>query len=98
MISKISGINEEKLNSLILDINQCVDELNKKINSIEDYIYIMASNSNFSNSYEIKKHFANVKSNFLTLNNNILSYVSDLTDVKINYASRVTEAALLMKK
>ena len=88
-----SGVNEQKLATLIAKIQDDLEKLEKRFNQLETVIdstktfFKSDSASRYRNSYESMKY------NFSIVKKNILSYTNDLTKVKNSYKKFETEAA-----
>ncbi len=83
--SNVMGINEEKLTSVITSIN---DDIMKISNIFENMETIMADSGNclsgeLGNSLQTK--FNEIKMNFPIIKNNLLTYSTELTNIKNNY-------------
>ena len=88
-----SGVNEQKLATLLAKIQDDLEKLEKRFNQLETVIdstkafFKSDSASGYRNSYE------NMKYNFSIVKKNILSYTNDLTKVKNSYKRFESEAA-----
>lgn len=89
-MNKVSGINEQGIDRLILDIADYAEKIQKNYNLIEE---LVDSTSNFLKGdigTNYRNNFTkNFKYNFQTINKNILSYTSDLSLVKRRYQNKV---------
>lgn len=79
---KLVGINEAKLDSLILQIGEIAERINNKFNLIEQLISETSSyfQCEIGTNYRLK--FNGTKSNFEIVNKNILNMAADLVNVK----------------
>ena len=89
MQENVNGINEEKLDKLIIDISNYADSINNTLNSIDELVSGIQKEFECTNSKKFRDHFLELRNNFKTVNKNILSYVTDLAKVKISYKDRV---------
>lgn len=77
------GVNEDKLNLLVNEINDIVDDINKKFNTIESLVsetrsyFVCASGDSF------RTKFSHFSSNFSVVNKNILNISYDLLNAKM---------------
>lgn len=80
--ANVFGINEPKLEQLVLEISEVAERVNKKFIELSDLVnstslfYDCESGSNFRNSFD------KLKANFPIVNKNILCYSFDLVKVK----------------
>ena len=83
------GINEQKIDKLVLDINNYAERINNVLNNMEDLVN--STNSFFLEEVgnEFRNNFKQLSSNFPTVKTNILSYSQDLIKVKLNYQKTV---------
>ena len=87
----IFGINEPKLDLMILEIAETMNRISNKFNNIETLIhdtktyFVCESGNLFRNS------FSNNKDNFQAINRNILSYSGDLVKVKKRFQMVTSE-------
>lgn len=79
------GINEGKLDSLILQIHDYAERINNKFNLLEQLVYDSQSFFQCDVGDEFRTKFGETKSNFTIVNKNILNIASDLVRVKENY-------------
>lgn len=84
-MNNVSGINEEKLGNLILDIYDYADKVNQILNNIDELI--LKSNSYFKcdSSDRVRNRYQELTFNFATLKQNMLNCASDLVKAKYRY-------------
>ncbi len=79
---KLVGINEAKLDSLILQIGEIAERINNKFNLIEQLVSDSASYFQCGIGTDFRLKFNNTKSNFEIVNKNILNMAADLVSAK----------------
>ena len=78
----VFGINEDKLDRLILDISDAADRINSKFNLLNRLVeetsnyFVCDSGNRFRNAYSLTKE------NFSIVNKNIATITSDLVKAK----------------
>lgn len=97
-MDKVAGINVRGLDRLILDINDYAERIKIKYNLIEELIENASEclKGDIGNQY--KNRLILLKKNFSVINNNILSYSSDLSLVKKKYLDSVEKISLDFKR
>lgn len=79
---KLVGINEAKLDSLILQIGEFAERINNKFNLIEQLVSESSSYFQCDPGTDFRLKFNSTKSNFEIVNKNILNMAADLVSVK----------------
>lgn len=84
-MNDVSGINEEKLESLILDIYDYADKVNQILNNIDELI--LKSNNYFKSDSSdcVRNRYQQLTFNYTTLKQNMLNCANDLVKVKYRY-------------
>ncbi len=96
-MNEVTGINEDRINNLILEIGNYQDEVSNIFNSIEDTVnnlysgYVCEAGSVFS------RKFDTMKRNFPTVKKNMETYAEDLIRAKDNTARVVTNASSVVQ-
>lgn len=79
------GINVDSVDKLILDIYSYAEKISKTLNQISE---LMDQTKNYCSCDEItalRNKFENFKTNFVTINKNIISYSDDFIKLKNKY-------------
>lgn len=79
------GINEEKLDKLVIEIYDYADKIKLLLNEVDD---LVAETNNFyicDNGNDFRNKFNTLKTNFTIVNGNIISYAEDLVNAKISF-------------
>ncbi len=83
--TKIRGIDEPKLDKLIIDIYDYADRIKRLLNEVDDLV-LETSNFYYCNEAdEFRKKFEVLKSSFPSVNRNIISYAEDLISAKLKF-------------
>jgi len=96
--NKLIGINEGKLDSLVLEIYDSAERINNKFNLLEQLISDSQNYFDCKEGNEFRTKFNNTKSNFSIVNKNILNMASDLVKVKATMKKTNSEAIDLLSK
>lgn len=80
--TEIFGINEPKLDYLVLDIGETADRISNKLNLIDKLVYDTTSCFECESGNVFRTNFEKVKDNFPVVNRNILNYSVDLVKAK----------------
>lgn len=95
----ISGINEQLIDKLAVDIMDYADRINRVLNEIQELVNISSMYANSESNSTFRKQFKEIEKNYQTVNQNILSYAKDFIKVKQIYNNKITDSANeLMKK
>lgn len=78
----VFGINEDKLDILITDINDAVTRINNKFDLIERLVSETESYFNCDSGTAFRNKFNAIRSNFAVVDKNIINMSSDLVKVK----------------
>lgn len=84
-VGEVSGINEAGLDQIMMDIVDICGQLKNDMNNINDIIVNSKNYFTGPAGDEFRRKFATMNSQFTVLNDNILSYKSDLMQVKLSY-------------
>lgn len=84
-VNDVSGINEAGLDQIMMDIVDICGQLKNDMNHINDIIVNSQNYFTGPAGDEFRRKFATMNSQFTILNDNILSYKSDLMQVKLSY-------------
>ncbi len=79
------GVNEEKLDKLVIEIYDYADKIKLILNEVDD---LVASTNNFficDSGTDFRNKFNTLKTNFSIVNGNIISYAEDLVNAKISF-------------
>lgn len=84
-MNQASGINEERLDSLVLDIYDYAEKVNQILNSIDELI--IKSNTYFKceSADKVRTHYQELDSSSTMLKQNMLNCANDLARVKYRY-------------
>jgi len=93
MLKLESGISETGIDRLILDLYDYSDKCNKLSNEIRDLIDSSKSFYITNDGDRFRKNFNKFYNGTEKLNKNILTIVSDLNNVKVNYKKRDSKSA-----
>lgn len=83
--SNSKGVNEEKLDKLVIEIYDYADKIKSILNEVDD---LVTSTNNFficDSGTEFRNKFNTLKTNFSNVNGNIISYAEDLVNAKISF-------------
>lgn len=83
----VVGINESKIDALILEIIEIANRVNDKFYQIEDNINDTQKYFKCSQADEFRKKFKELSSNFTNIKSNIVSISNDLIEIKKRYIS-----------
>lgn len=81
--AEMFGVNEQKLNELVLEITDCATRLNAKFNLIESLINDTKMYFNCETADTFRSNFETLKENFPIVNKNIVNMSNDLVKVKL---------------
>lgn len=83
--SNVMGINEEKLNSVITSMNDDIMKISNIFENMEEIMVDSGSclSGELGNSLQAK--FNEIKINFPIIKKNLISYSTELTNIKNNY-------------
>ena len=79
---ELFGINEQKLNELVLEINDCAARINTKFNLIDGLVSDTSSYFKCESADAFRSNFEILKENFTVVNKNIVTMSNDLVKVK----------------
>lgn len=85
MIQDVRGINEEKIDYLILDIYDYADRINQILNNIDELILKSNDYYNCESNVIFVNHYKELSFNSQILKQNILTTASDLVKAKHHY-------------
>ena len=80
-----TGINEEKLNKLILDIYDYSEKINNTLNHISEIVMKTKNCYNSKEAELYRKMYDDYKTNYVNIIKNINSYADDLLTLKRKY-------------
>lgn len=78
----IFGVNEPKLDKLVLDIGETAERISNKFNLIEQLVCDTSLFYECESGNVFRTDFEKIKDNFPVVNRNILTYSADLVRVK----------------
>lgn len=84
-MGNISGINEVKLDNLVLDIYDYTDKVNQILNNIDELILKSSNYFKCDSSDYIRNRYQQLAFNYTTLKQNMLNCANDLIKVKHHY-------------
>lgn len=84
-VNDVSGINEAGLDQIMMDIVDVCGQLKNNMNTINEIVVNSKDYFVGPAGDEFRQKFAKSNSQFTILNDNILSYKSDLMQVKLSY-------------
>lgn len=84
-MEKIAGINERRLNFLVLEIRECAEKINKISNQLRDITYDTKTCFKSELGDEFRKKCNLSLDEFNTINKNILNYAQALVNTKSKY-------------
>lgn len=84
-VNDVSGINETGIDQIMIDIVDACGQLKNNMNTINDIIVNSQNYFMGQAGDEFRQKFSKINSQFTILNDNILSYKSDLMQVKLSY-------------
>lgn len=79
---ELVGINEDKIDKLVLDIYDYIERINGTLNSIENEINNTASCFDCDSGRELRSKFNNQKPMFSVINDNLMKDTDTLIKVK----------------
>lgn len=85
--NNLNGINEIKIDKMVLDLRNYVEKINRTLNQISEVVddtknYFLSQSGNlYRTKYDL------LEANYSTIKNNLLSYSDDLLKVKFRYQS-----------
>lgn len=97
MNGDVSGIKENTLDKLVIDICDKADTLKTLFNSIDDEFNKTLSNVNCSASSQFFTVYDEMKKNYQIIGANILSYSMDYAKVKNSYVEKNIEVVNQIK-
>lgn len=84
-MNNTSGINDEKLDSLVLDIYDYADRINQILNNIDELISMSNEYFKCESADQLKKRYQELELSFPVLKQNILNCANDLVKAKYSY-------------
>lgn len=93
-----NGISIKGTEKLMLDIIDYADRCNKISNQITDLVNESSEYFNCESATMFREYYNQVANEITTLNKNILSYNTDLLNVKKNYEKRNLDSSNLMSE
>lgn len=84
-MNQASGINEERLDSLVLDIYDYAEKVNQILNSIDEIIVKSSGYFKCESADKIRIHYQELEGSGITLKQNILNCANDLVKAKYRY-------------
>lgn len=78
----VFGVNEPKLDLLVLDIGETAERISNKLNLIDKLVYDTSSFYECESGNVFRANFEKIKDNFPVVNRNILAYSADLVRAK----------------
>lgn len=94
----VVGINDAKIDSLVLNIYDYAQRIKDILNNVDDLIYETAAYYNCEEAVKFRNDFESVKDNFSVVTENILSYGDELVRVKNQIYMKDSELASSIKK
>lgn len=85
--NNLNGINETKLDKMILDLRNYVEKINRTLNQISEVVDDTKNYFSSQSGNLYRKKYSLLEANFSTIKNNLLSYSDDLLKVKFRYQS-----------
>lgn len=98
MESRLAGINEDKIDRLILDIYDYADKVNSIFNRIDELVDSTKDFYNCESAELFRNKFLEFKQNFKVVNENILGYAGEITSAKNNYKKRESEMVMQVNR
>lgn len=92
MMPDVRGINEEKIDYLVLDIYDYAERVNQILNNIDELMIKSNEYYNCESNQTIINHYKELSFNFPVLKQNILTTANDLVKVKHHYSNANDEA------
>ncbi len=92
------GINEEKLDKLVIEIYDYADKIKLLLNEVDD---LATSTNNFficDSGTDFRNKFNSLKTNFSIVNGSIISYAEDLVNAKINFQKIDSDLSIKTKE
>lgn len=86
-MANISGIDDEKLGYLVLDIYDYVDRINQVLNQIDEIMLLSDNYFKCESADKIRNHYKELKDNFPILKENIMNCSESLIKVKHQYTN-----------
>lgn len=87
-VDKIIAINEKEIDRLILDINDYAIKMKRLFNEIESVVDETASYYECSIATKYRNNFNVFKQNFPTMVNNLLTYKTDMHNLKFKFSKQ----------
>lgn len=88
-----SGINEEKVNNLKVELLDYIESMNSISNSINSNIEIIRNNIDGQGKNEILSKLTTIKEQCSNMSSNINTYIDDLGKVVSSYVAQDQDAA-----
>ena len=85
MDANVVGINEQKIDKLVINVNNYVERIINVLNNMEDLVNSTEVFFQEEIGNEFRSNFKQLSSNFPIVKTNILSYSHDMIQVKLNY-------------
>lgn len=97
MRDRLNGIEEKKIDRLVLDIVDYTEKINSTLNQIDDVMSTIKDYYVCENATMFEKKFTTLRDNFAIVQKNLLSYSTDLVKVKACYNQRQVEVISALK-
>jgi len=92
-----NAISDVGIDNVMLDIIEYATDINRILNNISDLISDTDKFFNCESGEEFRSKFEELKNDFPMMNENILSYNTDLLSVKVDYAKRVQQSVEILQ-
>ena len=89
----IRGINESKIDLLVIELSDYADKINKIFNDTDDIMQKVKSSYNSNSALAFLSSYNNLSSNYHTINQNIIGYAKDLVNIKKIYKAKTQTIA-----
>lgn len=97
IIENFSGINEEGIDKLVIDIYNSAESVHKIFDNISNLIEQTSDYYQTDNGDELRKKFNNFKINFDIINDKLLKYADGLASIKMKYQDLSFDVATNVK-
>ena len=76
------GINEDKINSLVLDIYDYIEKINAILSNIDNEMEKTSTCFKFKTGDSLRKKYSDLRANYSIINKNLMGYTEKLIKVK----------------
>lgn len=94
----VLGINEDNLKKMVLEIYDYAEKINSILNTIDDLMLDTSQNFEIEGNKDLYSKFDLVKTNFLTIKDNINSYGETLLNAEQQYHLIEADITITTKK